>query len=266
MPEGHTLHRLAREHRRLFVGRQVSASSPQGRFVEGAALLDGREVTGVEAYGKHLFHRFAGIGERLHVHLGLYGTFVSGATPPPQPRGALRLRLVADGHYADLRGPTRCELMTSAERSALLDRLGPDPLRPAADPERAWRRLGASRAAVGALLMDQSVLAGVGNVYRAEVLFRARIAPTRPGRAVTESEFAGLWADLRALMRAGVRAGRIVTTSREHRERRSGRAVDADRYYVYRRTDLPCRVCGTPVRSAQLAARRVYWCPRCQPS
>ena len=264
MPEGHTLHRIAIEHRRLFVGEVIRASSPQGRFAEGAALLDGRVLVGVEAYGKHLFHRFEGLGDRLHVHLGLYGTFVTGATPAPDPRGALRLRMIADGHYVDLRGPTRCELLTAGERTALLARLGPDPLRSSADPEPARQRIVRSKTAIGALLMDQAVLAGVGNVYRAEVLFRAGIAPSRPGTAVSDIEFAAMWTDLRQLMRAGVRAGRIVTTAREHREHRRGPARDDERFYVYRRTDLPCRVCGTPIRTAEMAARKVYWCPRCQ--
>ena len=162
MPEGHTLHRIAIEHRRLFLCQVVRASSPQGRFADGAALLDGRMLTGVEAYGKHLFHRFEGLGDRLHVHLGLYGTFVSGVTPAPEPRGALRLRMIADGHYVDLRGPTRCELLTAGERTALLARLGPDPLRPSADPEPARQRIVRSKTAIGALLMDQAVLAGSG--------------------------------------------------------------------------------------------------------
>jgi DNA-formamidopyrimidine glycosylase len=264
VPEGHTLHRIALEHRRLFIGQVIRASSPQGRFADGAALLDGRVLTGVEAYGKHLFHRFDGLGDRLHVHLGLYGTFVSGTTPAPDPRGALRLRMIADGHYVDLRGPTRCELLTTGERKALLARLGPDPLRSSADPTPAQQRILRSKTAIGAMLMDQAVLAGVGNVYRAEVLFRAGIAPTRPGSAVSELEFVTMWTDLRSLMRAGVRAGRIVTTAREHREHRRGPARDDERHYVYRRTDLPCRICGTPIRSAEMAARRVYWCPRCQ--
>src|SRR3954468_4440849 len=164
VPEGHTLHRIALEHRRLLVGQAVRASSPQGRFAEGAALLDGRVLTAVEAYGKHLFHRFDGLSDRLHVHLGLYGTFVSGTTPAPEARGALRLRMIADGHYVDLRGPTRCELLTAAERVALLARLGPDPLRPSADPAPAWQRISRSKTSIGALLMDQAVLAGVGNV------------------------------------------------------------------------------------------------------
>lgn len=269
MPEGHTIHRLAREHRLLLRGQALRASSPQGRFATGAAMLTGRRLEDVEAYGKHLFYGFEG-DVLLHVHLGLYGTFIAGDGPPPDPRGALRLRLVVDddgaSRWVDLRGPTTCELVTPQNRDAVVARLGPDPLRKDADPARAWRRVSSSRTAVGALLMDQSVLAGVGNVYRAEVLYRAGLSPFRPGREVPEPTWAGLWEDLRVLMRAGVRAGHIVTTAREDRDRRTGPARREDRFYVYRRHGLPCRRCGTPVRTAVMAARNLFWCPVCQPA
>lgn len=265
MPEGHTIHRLARDHRPLLVGRPVSASSPQGRFATGAEMLTGRVVEGVEPYGKHLFYDF-GSDVLLHVHLGLYGKFAVGSGPPPEPRGALRLRLVADDTWIDLRGPTACELFTPADRDAVLARLGPDPLRKDADPERAWRRISRSRTAIGALLMDQSVLAGVGNVYRAEVLYRAGLSPFRPGREVPERIWDGMWEDLKVLLRAGVRAGHIVTTEREDRGRRSGTARREDRFYVYRRHGLPCRRCGAEVRTELMVARNLFWCPVCQPA
>jgi len=265
VPEGHTIHRLAREHRRLFAGRPLRASSPQGRFAAGAELIDGRELAVLDPWGKHLLYGFDG-GLWLHVHLGLYGKWTSGPLPAPEPRGALRLRLESDEVYADLRGPTACELVTPPEVDALFARLGPDPLRRDADPELAWARLSRSRTAVGVLLMDQSVLAGVGNVYRAEVLFRAGLSPYRPGREVGRAAFDALWLDLTGLLRAGVRAGRIVTTRPEHRARRSGRATVPDAHYVYRRTGLPCRVCGTPVATAVMVARNLFWCPHCQPA
>lgn len=264
MPEGHTIHRLARDHTRLFGGRPVGASSPQGRFSGGAALLDGKVLRRIEPFGKHLFYRFEG-GVRLHVHLGLYGKWTPGRQPAPSPRGALRLRLATDEVYADLRGPTACELVTPDEQQAVEDRLGPDPLRRDADPERAYARVARSRVAVGALLMDQSVLAGVGNVYRAEILFRHGIDPHRPGRDVGAEEWQALWDDLRVLMRAGVTSGRIVTTRPEDRSRR-GRVTREDAHYVYRRTGQPCRVCGTEVRTELMVARNLFWCPRCQPA
>lgn len=272
MPEGHTIHRLARRHRTLLGGRQVSASSPQGRFAEGAALLDGLVLTRAEAAGKHLFHHYAadaaGSGERrlLHVHLGLYGTFSDGACPPPEPRGALRLRLVSDEHWLDLRGAIACELVEPPERRAIIDRLGPDPLRRAARPDRAVGRIGRSRAPIGTLLMDQTVIAGVGNVYRAELLFRHGVNPFTPGREVDPATCESIWGDLVALMRAGVRSGRIVTTQPEDRERSAGRARTEDAHYVYRRAGLPCRRCGGPVAGDVLANRNVFWCPTCQPA
>lgn len=264
MPEGHTIHRLAREHGPLLVGRPVSMSSPQGRFAEGAELLGGRVLERIEPYGKHLFYAFEG-DALLHVHLGLYGSFTRGSGPAPEPRGALRLRMTAEDTWVDLRGPTACEVFAPHERDAVLARLGPDPLHRGADPALAWARLSRSRRTVGELLMDQSVLAGVGNVYRAEALYRAGLSPFRPGREVPRPVWDAMWEDLRALMRAGVRAGHIVTTEREDRERRSGRPGREDRFYVYRRHGQPCRRCGTPVRTQVMAGRNLFWCPVCQP-
>jgi formamidopyrimidine-DNA glycosylase len=267
VPEGHTLHRLAREQTALFAGRTVHVTSPQGRFAAGAALLDGRPLDAVQAYGKHLFARFG--ADALHVHLGLYGTFTTGTGVPPAPRGALRMRWEADGPdgsgvWTDLRGPTACEVLAEPEVAGILARLGPDPLRPRADGGRAFRRIAASRTPVGALLMDQSVLAGVGNVYRAELLFRHRVSPFRPGRDVDADTWAAMWRDLTVLMRAGVRMGRIVTTLPEDRARRRGAVARTDAHYVYRRTGLPCRICGTEVRTEVMVGRNLYWCPVCQ--
>lgn len=264
MPEGHTIHRLARDHGALLAGHQVALASPQGRFAEGAGLLTGRVCERLEPVGKHLWYAFEG-DLLLHVHLGLYGKWTSGTGAPPAPRGALRLRMVRGEHWLDLRGPTACEVHTPADKRAVEDRLGPDPLRNDADPARAWARIGRSRAPLGQLLMDQAVLAGVGNVYRAEVLFRAGLSPFLPGRELAAERWAALWEDTRALMRAGVRAGRIVTTAPADRERRTGAAQRSDAHYVYRRAGLPCRRCGTEVRTELLAARNLFWCPRCQP-
>ncbi len=262
MPEGHTIHRLARRHARLLVGQRVAADSPQGRFEDGAAVLDGRVLESTDAWGKHLFHRYDDLW--LHVHLGLYGKFRDGALPAPPPRGALRLRLVGEESWLELRGPTACELMTDAERRAVLDRLGPDPLRRRPDVDAFVDRVARSRAPIGRMLMDQAVIAGVGNVYRAEVLFRQRLDPFLPGRQVEQATVLAIWDDLVGLLRAGVRAGRIVTTHPEDRERPAGRARRVDSHYVYGRAALPCRVCGTPVMDALVAARRLFWCPVCQ--
>src|SRR5687767_7911881 len=188
MPEGHTLHRLADLHRRRYAGQPVAVSSPQGRFAASAALVDGRVLEHTEAHGKHLFHHY-GPGLVVHVHLGLYGTFRDEPLPAAEPVGQVRMRMVGATHYADLRGATACELITDAEAAAVHARLGEDPLRADADPDRAWVRISRSRAPLATLLMDQSVIAGVGNVYRAELLFRHRLDPQLPGRDLRRQQW-----------------------------------------------------------------------------
>ncbi|MVA76267.1 Fpg/Nei family DNA glycosylase [Auraticoccus sp. F435] len=262
MPEGHTLRRLADELQATFAGDVVRASSPQGRFAESAALLDGSRVLGAEAAGKHLLVDFEG-GRLLHVHLGLYGKFLVLPTPATPPVGQVRLRIESQTAFADLRGPTACELWTPAQEAELLARLGPDPLRTDADPMRAWQRIRRSATPIGALLMDQSVLAGVGNVYRAEILFRHGLHPLRPGLAVRRGQFLELWQDLVVLMADGVRVGRIETVRPEHLPLV---AEDALPRYVYRRTGEACLLCGRTVLTDVLVGRNLYWCPRCQPA
>ncbi len=261
MPEGHTIHRLARDLRASFAGRPVAVSSPQGRFA--ASGLDGRVLETVEAHGKHLFLGFDD-DTWVHVHLGLFGRVTQGPRPEPEPRGALRLRLVGVDRYADLRGPTLCEIVDDASKRAVQARLGEDPLRRDADGARAVARLHRRRTPAGAVLLDQSVVAGVGNVYRSEVLHRAGVDPRRPANTVTVQTWQAVWDDLTVLLRAGVRAGRIVTTEPEHRSRRRGPVRRGDAYYVYGRAGLPCRRCATPIASGQVAARTAFWCPTCQ--
>ncbi|MGH3989673.1 MAG: Fpg/Nei family DNA glycosylase [Pseudonocardiaceae bacterium] len=267
MPEGHTTHRLARRHQRCYGGSPVAVSSPQGRFTTAAAVLDGRVLRRAEALGKHLFHVYAP-DLVVHVHLGLYGAFTEAALPVQPPQGQVRMRLVGSTHWTDLRGPTVCELLTEVEVDAVRARLGPDPLRRDADPDRAWRRISRSRAPLATLLMDQSVLAGVGNVFRAELLFRHQLDPLLPGCELREEQWAALWSDLVALMHDGVRRGRIDTVRPEHDPVRMGRAKRQDRHggevYVYRRAGAPCLVCGTDVVTARHAGRNLYWCPSCQ--
>lgn len=273
MPEGHTLHRLARLHTEYFAGGPVRVSSPQGRFADHV-VVDGRYFERATAVGKHLFHHYEG-GLAVHVHLGLYGFFDTHLVPegqdPPAPVGQVRMRVgaIADGapaHWVDLRGPTRCEVIAEAEVGDVRDRLGPDPLDPDAEPERAWARIARSARPIGALLMDQKVLAGVGNVYRAEVLFRHGIDPFRPGKDLDRAQFDAVWDDLVALMEIGVRTGAIHTIRPEHDHGDvPRRGADRPRNYVYQRDGWECRVCGDQVRQQAMEARTLYWCPTCQP-
>jgi formamidopyrimidine-DNA glycosylase len=268
MPEGHTLHRLAAEIRERFGGAAVRFSSPQGRFASEAKAIDGRTLVGAEAWGKHLL---LDVDDELwvHVHLGIFGRFTFGEPPVPGVVGEVRLRMVGPRAWADLRGPNACRLLDAGQRDLLLARLGPDPLRDDADPDRAWARIIRSRTPIATLLMDQSVVAGAGNIYRAEVLFRHGLDPLLPGRDLSPELWAALWGDLRYLMRDGVRVGRIDTVRPEHDPEVTGRAPRVDRHggevYVYRRAGQPCHVCGTPVATKVLAGRNLFWCPTCQP-
>ncbi len=268
MPEGHTLRRLALDLTAAFGGEVVAVSSPQGRFAADAAGISGTELVGADSAGKHLFIEFA--GERfVHIHLGLIGKLDIAPGPAPAPRGAVRLRLVGPTAYADLRGATRCDLVVGVRKAEVVAQLGPDPLRPDADPEKAWARIRTSERSIGDLLMDQAVLAGVGNVYRAEVLFRHRIDPQRPGRSLRRPQWQAIWDDLVELMAEGVRLNRIDTVRPEHTPEAMGRPPRVDDHggevYVYRRTGQECLVCGTVVRTQDLKGRNLFWCPRCQP-
>ncbi|WP_454853570.1 Fpg/Nei family DNA glycosylase [Promicromonospora soli] len=359
MPEGHTVHRLARTFASLYSGQALRVSSPQGRFADGAAVLDGRRLVASEAWGKQLFLGFApadvsdpqvtGVTSGsdtlwLRTHLGLYGAWTFAGAPDapevahaigaprrrigerettapagpsspsegstsesstggaewivPEPRGQVRVRLLGDHAVADLTGPTACEVITAEEKTAVEARLGPDPIRDDGDVDAFAAAVGRSRVTIGQQLMDQAVVAGVGNIYRAEALFRAGVDPLRPGRDLPAATVRAIWDDLVTLMRDGAARGAIVTTSPDHRdgsvtrrERGYGRdqgsgehkpvvdgrrrtrqntdgapdAVPADQaFYVYHRDGLPCRVCGTPVLVKELAGRNLFWCDTCQ--
>jgi endonuclease-8 len=269
VPEGHTIHRLAARHRELFAGRRVQAASPQGRFAAGAELISGRVLTDTEADGKHLLHHFDN-GRTLHVHLGLYGRFTDGERPAPAPVGQIRMLMTGAEHWLELRGPTACEVLGAAQVAELHARLGADPLRDDADPASAYEKIGKSGRPIFALLLDQAIVAGCGLIYANEVLFRAGLAPTVPGRSIDADCWAQLWPDLCALMKEGVARGRIDTVHTAHTPEAMRRAPRVDRHggevYVYRRPGQPCLMCGTPIARGPLAGRNLYWCPTCQPA
>jgi endonuclease VIII len=259
MPEGHLLHRYARLHRKHLVGRPVAASSPQGRFTSGAERIDGRVLDDAEAYGKHLFHRFD--DAVVHVHLGRQGTLLWLPSPPPAPRASVRLRMGAEAGAADLIAPLVCELGDDALRDEVVEGLGPDPLRDDADPEIAWAAIHASRRPIGALLLDQSVVAGIGNVLRAELLNMAGIHPSLEGSMLPRRTFDDLWTAIRGVMRVAAEEGRIIT-----RRPAGVPAADIDEIegrFVYKRER--CGRCGSPLERLEIADRAINACPVCQP-
>ncbi|WP_298891123.1 DNA-formamidopyrimidine glycosylase family protein [uncultured Serinicoccus sp.] len=275
MPEGHTLHRLARSLDDAFGGSVPAVSSPQGRFAEGAGQLDGSVLERAWAHGKLLFVDFAG-GRTLYVHLGLIGKwFVLPVDPvgqEPPATGQVRLRLLSEAHVADLRGPMACQVVDEAEVDRLVLRQGPDPLQPVSDlndPDAAYRTITRSGKTVAELLMDQTVLAGVGNIYRCEVLWRHRLHPLRPGRSLKQASWQLIWDDLVRLMPFGVRTGTIITLDdvledTEAALDRGEEPVVPREFAVYQRTGLPCLRCGSVVRHKVVAGRNLFWCGNCQ--
>ncbi|SDQ09851.1 Fpg/Nei family DNA glycosylase [Microbacterium sp. cf332] len=331
MPEGHSVHRIARQFDRNIVGRRVGASSPQGRFAEGAAVLDGREAIEARAVGKQMFLAFED-DVWLRVHLGMYGAWdfageiaadptiasangrmgqtnqrgtqldvvfdsagenslssigaprrsrvrmseqttglgddaTDTAEWPPPVVGQVRLRLLTDVTCADLRGPTACRLQTPDEVQETIAKLGPDPLvdDSTTGEERFTSVVRRKPTPIGLLLMDQSVVSGIGNVYRAEMLFRARLNPHTPGREVSDETVRGLWRDWVRLLAIGVETGQMMTMDDLDPEAwRRAMAHRDDRHWVYHRAGLPCRVCGTAIVLEEMASRKLYWCPNCQ--
>ena len=329
MPEGHSVHRIARQFALHFVGHTVTASSPQGRFAAGAADIDGQRMIDARAVGKQMFLEFEN-GLWLRVHLGMYGawdfagditadatTASAGGrmgqtnqrgtdlpdsdTPtaleaheaslssigaprrlrmaeqerlgpelvdfPPEPIGAVRVRLLTDKAVADLRGPTACDVLQPEEVAAVIAKLGPDPLVDdvAEGEKRFVDKAGKKPTPIGLLLMDQSVVSGIGNVYRAELLFRAKQNPHTPGKLVGDDTLRALWSDWVYLLGVGVATGQMMTMDGlEGDEYRAALASRDDRHWVYHRTGKPCRVCGTPIVMEVAAARKLYYCPHCQ--
>ncbi len=187
---------------------------------------------------------------------------------PPPPIGQVRVRLDSGTVVADLRGPTACEVLTADEAALVRDRLGPDP-QTVDDVDAAGQvvvdRVTRRNVAVGQLLMDQSVVAGIGNIYRAELLFRARLDPWTPGRRVPADVVRAIWQDWARLLADGIRDGLILTREDLDAAGRAAALHDPTlRHWVYGRGGLPCRVCGTPVLVEEMATRKLYRCPRCQ--
>ena len=293
MPEGNEIHRWAARHAAAFAVGKVRVAGPNGRFTD-AAELDNRVLNKVIAVGKHLGYDF-GKDRILHVHLGLQGDFTEGSGALPEVKGALRLRMWnaarvklpaapgeskrharysdddGTGHIApeqvawvELRGPTDCSIWTGAQWETLVARLGPDPLNGDA-PAKALEKIGKSKKPIAALLMEQDVIAGIGNIYRAELLFRARLSPFTLGKDVPADTVKRIYQDAVPLMKAGMVDRRIVTTLAKDRPHKKGAALKEEAHYVYRRNGKPCWICGTDVMKREgFVGRNLFWCPVCQ--
>ena len=265
MPEGHSVHRVANTFRSDYLNSRVSIFSPQGRFESDAKLISGRTLIESTAIGKQLFLGFDN-ELTLRIHLGIYGKwnfYKVPVTKAPEVWGQVRARFGVKTASADLRGPTVCEVIDQDGVNLVLKRLGPDPLNPdptGAEALKFVSKVKSSRAPIGAALMNQAVISGIGNVYRAELLFRAGLNPKTPGDRLLESQILAIWDDCVKLMRIGVKKGVMLTRD----DFLTGRVLVADRYLVYKREGLHCRVCTKKVVMEQFLARKLYFCPKCQ--
>jgi endonuclease VIII len=265
MPEGHSIHRVANSFRKDYLDSKIKIFSPQGRFESEAKLVSGRKLVESTAIGKQLFLGFDN-ELTIRVHLGIYGKWNFYKVPlskAPDVWGQVRARFGNSMASADLRGPTVCEVIDQDAVAAVVRRLGPDPLNP--DPAglealKFVAKVKTSRTPIGASLMNQAVISGIGNVYRAELLFRAGLNPKTPGERLSEDQLLAIWDDAVKLMRVGVRKGVMLTRD----EYLTGRVLKDDRYFVYKREGLPCRVCSKKIVVEEFLARKLYFCPSCQ--
>src|SRR6202021_673023 len=232
------IYRFAELHREKFVGKSICVETPNGRFPD-APLLTGRKLKAVLAHGKHLGYDF-GRDRKLHVHLGRFGDFTEGKMPFPEVKGILRMRWSTATDWLELRGATDVSVYSEAQWQALEAPLGADPLDPYAAPAPGIAYIRKPNPPIAALLMDQTVFSGIGNIYRAELLYRARQNPFARGKDVSEKTLNALWRDAVKLMPDGMVDRRIVTTRAKDRPHPKGTAQHHGVHYVYRRHGHPC--------------------------
>lgn len=263
MVEGHSVHRLAVSHTKRLAGRAFKATSPNKRFTDGARAIDGRTLSRMEAVGKNLFAFFAMTGKPevvVHVHFGMSGRWSAVDAARTQPtRGTTRLKLEGHGIVSHLSAMTvvhGCSELYETKKTSL----GEDPLREDAEPERLWARVSKTTKSIGALLMDQSYFAGVGNIFRCEILFVAGVHPNVRGSDLSRAEYDAVWAASVRLMRRAFTLGSIVTV-----EPHEAAAVGRPELRRWLYNSRNCGRCGGPVLSWQIQGRTCYACVACQP-
>ncbi|MEE2755389.1 MAG: DNA-formamidopyrimidine glycosylase family protein [Myxococcota bacterium] len=264
MPEGHTIHRLARDHSKPFEGQTVVSTSPQGRFTEGAERLNGQRVDRVFAHGKHLFYQFSSSQHGplyCHVHLGLFGRFKKIKAPFGDPKPTVRWRLTTRTAGFDLTGPNYCELLDELAVRRLRNRLGPDPLASTDQGEAFAANMAKTRRAIGAVLLDQAMVSGVGNIYRCELLWAHGLSPTQRACDVDSKEITALWTTMRRWLKIGVETNKIITTLDDD-ERPAKALTRSEQVRIYKKE--VCPKCENPISIKSIAQRKLYFCPQCQ--
>lgn len=271
MPEGDTLFRAARTLQRALAGRRVERFEsvyPALTRVDTDAPLAGRTVTDVTARGKHLLMTFSG-NLVLHTHMRMHGSWhiYRHGERWRAPARDLRIRLDTDMYIALAFNVPVAEFLTSEAlaRHERLQALGPDLTDPHFDRAEVRRRMaGRATDPIHDVLLDQRVLAGIGNVLKSEVLFVARVNPFTPAGALTDEQF-------ERVMTVALRLMRLNTTDADRTphivgRRTTGSLNPANKLFVYGRSGKPCRVCGNAIqlKKSGTDVRLTYWCPECQ--
>ena len=275
MVEGHSVHRIASRFRTTLVGRKFAASSPNARFAEGAAAIDGRILSRMEAVGKNLFAFFSDNSKPekvvvVHVHFGMSGAWALFDSPEEEPevKSTTRLRLQEiPASNSNSNFITHLSAMTVQHGDMSLystkkDALGEDPLRSDANPNLLYDKICKSKKSIGQLIMDQSYFSGPGNIYRAEILFLAGVYPTTPGVDLDRASFDRVWNASVKLLRRGYDTGSILTVDSELDPTVADKG---ERRYIYNRST--CARCGGRVSSWDMSGRTCYACESgsCQP-
>jgi formamidopyrimidine-DNA glycosylase len=276
MPELPEVESLRRILAKSAAGRKmVSATVREDRLRRAVsrdlpASVAGRAIQNVGRRAKYLLIELSG-GQVMMVHLGMSGSlthrrdgFDPGALDPRHDHVEF---VLDDGSRLVYNDPRRFGLMRVMARSDLdsseeLKGLGPEPLGGDFNAGYLWRITRGRTAAIKNVLMDQSVVAGVGNIYASEILFRAQVRPTRPAGKVTRAEVARIVEHTGQVLREAI--GRRGTTFRSYRDSRGQPGRFAERLRVYDRTGKPCPACGTAIRSVVVGQRSSFYCPRCQ--
>jgi endonuclease-8 len=262
VPEGDTVYRSAKQLNAALAGTVLTRCDIR---VPAFATVDlsGEVVHNVASRGKHLIMH---IGEyTIHSHLKMEGSWRIFRGQERWTRPAYLARgILANSEYTAVGFELgTLNIVRTEDEGTLVDYLGPDLLGADWDAELALAnlRLDPDRE-IGLALLDQRNLAGIGNVYRAEMLFRARLNPFTPGRELREEQVRALWKDWTKLLKIGVETGQMLTMDGlRGKKYTAAMAYRADRHWAYHRTGEPCRVCGTPIRMQELGGRKLYWCP-----
>ena len=273
MPEGDTIYRAARTLHRALAGHTVTGFQsvfPRLSRVDDDAPLRGRTIERVEARGKHLLIWFSG-DLVLRTHMRMHGSWhiYRPGERWQRPRHDMRIVIeTAQIHAVGFSVPVaEFETAKGLEREPVVRDIGPDPLTEGFDAAEAIRRISSRDMAIADALLDQTAIAGIGNVYKSELLFMARISPFVAAPGVPPERIAAIVDLAVRFMRANVAdaAGPGIVTYAGLR-RTTGRADPGARLWVYGRWGQPCRRCGTPVSRQKQGphARSTYWCPRCQ--